>query len=374
MKILVAANSFKNSMSATNACYAIKEGLLKKYPTFEYELCPICDGGDSTCEVLSQALKAKIIEVETVGPLFEKITGHYGYHEKKKLAIIETATAAGISLLKKNQLNPLKTTTFGVGPLIKDAIKRGCKTIIIGVGGTCTNDCGMGLLNALGAKFYDSQGNELLGVGESLNKVEKIDLSVLDKNLENIKIIVANDVKNPLYGPNGAAYVYAKQKGATKKMIKDLDDGLKNFSKVVERKFNINTLKIIGGGSGGGLGFSLKVFLNAKLENGFHVVKKYISLERKIKAADLIITGEGSLDGQTKQGKGPLGVAKLAKKYNKPVLAICGKIEKDISFKEIDKMYSIVDFAKDLDVSHLIKNGYTHLKSVSENVNLEFEV
>lgn len=374
MKILVAANSFKNSMSATNACYAIKEGLLKKYPTFEYELCPICDGGDSTCEVLSQALKAKIIEVETVGPLFEKITGHYGYHEKKKLAIIETATAAGISLLKKNQLNPLKTTTFGVGPLIKDAIKRGCKTIIIGVGGTCTNDCGMGLLNALGAKFYDSQGNELLGVGESLNKVEKIDLSVLDKNLENIKIIVANDVKNPLYGPNGAAYVYAKQKGATKKMIKDLDDGLKNFSKVVERKFNINTLNIIGGGSGGGLGFSLKVFLNAKLENGFHVVKKYISLERKIKAADLIITGEGSLDGQTKQGKGPLGVAKLAKKYNKPVLAICGKIEKDISFKEIDKMYSIVDFAKDLDVSHLIKNGYTHLKSVSENVNLEFEV
>lgn len=374
MKILIAANSFKNSMSATNACYAIKEGLLKKYPTFEYELCPIGDGGDSTCEVLSHALKAKIIEVETVGPLFEKITGHYGYHEKKKLAIIETATAAGISLLKKNQLNPLKTTTFGVGPLIKDAIKRGCKTIIIGVGGTCTNDCGMGLLNALGAKFYDLKGNELLGVGESLNKVEKIDLSELDKNLENIKIIVANDVKNPLYGPNGAAYVYAKQKGATKKMIKDLDDGLKNFSKVVERKFNINALKIIGGGSGGGLGFSLKVFLNAKLENGFHVVKKYISLERKIKAADLIITGEGSLDGQTKQGKGPLGVAKLAKKYNKPVLAICGKIEKDISFKEIDKMYSIVDFAKDLDVSHLIKNGYTHLKSVSENVNLEFEV
>ena len=373
MKILIAANSFKNSLSAANACYAIKEGLIKKYPSFEYELCPIGDGGDSTCEVLSQALYANIVEVETTGPLFEKIISHYGYHKKKKIAIIETASAAGISLLKKNQLNPLKTTTYGVGTLIKDAINRGCKTIIIGVGGTCTNDCGMGLLSALGVKFYDSQENELLGIGESLINVNRIDISNLDKNLENIKFIVANDVKNPLYGPNGAAYVYAKQKGANKQMIKELDEGLKNFAGVVEKQFNVDALKMIGGGSGGGLGFSLKVFLNAKLENGFNVVKRYIRLEKKIKEADLIITGEGSLDGQTKEGKGPLGVAKLAKKYDKPVLAICGKIEKDISFKEIDKMYSIVEFAKDLDVSHLIKNGYTHLKSISENISLDFE-
>ena len=231
----------------------------------------------------------------------------------------------------------------------------------------------MGLLSALGVKFYDSQENELLGIGESLINVNRIDISNLDKNLENIKFIVANDVKNPLYGPNGAAYVYAKQKGANKQMIKELDEGLKNFAGVVEKQFNVDALKMIGGGSGGGLGFSLKVFLNAKLENGFNVVKRYIRLEKKIKEADLIITGEGSLDGQTKEGKGPLGVAKLAKKYDKPVLAICGKIEKDISFKEIDKMYSIVEFAKDLDVSHLIKNGYTHLKSISENISLDFE-
>ena len=156
-------------------------------------------------------------------------------------------------------------------------------------------------------------------------------------------------------------------------MIKDLDMGLENFASVLDKTFNINSQKIIGGGSGGGIGLSLKVFLNAKLENGFNVVKRYIGLEKKIKEADLIITGEGSLDGQTKQGKGPLGVAKLAKKYNKPVFAVCGKIEKDISFKEIDKMYSIVEFSKDLDVSYLIANGYDHLRHASENIKLELE-
>lgn len=373
MKILIATNSFKNSMSAAKACYAIKEGLIKNYPNFEYDLCPIGDGGDCTCEILTQALSAKLIEVKTKGPLFEDIIGYYGYHEKKKLAIIETATVAGITLLKKNQLNPLKTTTYGVGQLIKDAISRGCKTIIVGVGGTCTNDGGMGFLTSLGVKFYDKDKNELLGVGESLSKVHSIDLTNLDEKISNVKIIVANDVKNPICGPNGAAYVYAKQKGATKQMIKDLDMGLKNFASVLDKTFNINSQKIIGGGSGGGIGLSLKVFLNAKLENGFNVVKRYIGLEKKIKEADLIITGEGSLDGQTKQGKGPLGVAKLAKKYNKPVFAVCGKIEKDISFKEIDKMYSIVEFSKDLDVSYLIANGYDHLRHASENIKLELE-
>ena len=196
----------------------------------------------------------------------------------------------------------------------------------------------------------------------------------MDPRLENTKIIVANDVKNPLFGPNGAAYVYAKQKGATKEMIKILDDGLKNYAKIIEKTFNIVTQKIIGGGSGGGLGLSLKVFLNARLESGFNVVKRYIDLENKIKQADLIITGEGSLDNQTKQGKGPLGVAKLAKKYNKHVYAICGRIEKDVNFEEIDKMYSIVEFAKDFDLSDLIENGYAHLKSVAENIRIELEV
>lgn len=374
MRILIATNSFKNSMTANNACFAIKEGLYKNYPLYEYDLCPISDGGDCTCEVLSQALNAKMIKVNTTGPLFESIIGHYGYHEKKKLAIIETATVAGISILKKDKLNPLKTTTYGVGALLKDAIDRGCKTIIIGVGGTCTNDGGMGLLASLGVKFYDEEKNELPGIGEALEKVVSIDITNLDNRLKDIKIIVANDVKNPLFGPNGAAYVYARQKGANKQMIKILDDGLKNYAKVVEKTFNVETQKIIGGGSGGGLGLSLKIFLNAKLENGFNVVKRYIGLENKIKKADLIITGEGTLDQQTKQGKGPLGVAKLAKKYNKYVYAICGRIEKDVSFKEIDKMYSIVEFAKDLDITDLIKNGYSHLKSVAESIKIELEV
>lgn len=371
MKILIATNSFKNSITANNACYAIKEGLCKNYPTFEYDLCPISDGGDCTCEVLSHALKAKIIDVNAKGPFFNDIVGHYGYHEKKKMAIIETATVAGIALLKKKELNPLKTTTFGVGALIKDALDKGCKTIIIGVGGTCTNDGGMGLLSSLGVKFFDKDNQELLGIGESLIKVDRIDTSKLDSRLQDVKIIVANDVKNPLYGPNGAAYVYAKQKGANKKMIEMLDDGLKNYAMVIDKTFDIHTQKVIGGGSGGGLGLALKVFLNARLENGFNVVKRYIGLENKIRKADLIITGEGSLDSQTKQGKGPLGVAKLAKKYNKQVFAICGKIEKDIKIKEIDKAYSIVEFAKDLDIKDLIKDGYLHLKNAAENIVIE---
>lgn len=373
MRILIATNSFKHSMTANNACFAIKEGLIKNYPSYEYDLCPISDGGDCTCEVLSKALNAEIIQLKTKGPLFEDIIGHYGFHKRKKIAIIETATVAGATMLEKEQLNPLKTTTYGIGALIKDAIARGSKTIIIGVGGTCTNDGGMGLLTSLGVRFLDQENQELIGIGESLEKVRFIDISNLDSKLKEVKFIVANDVRNPLFGPNGAAYVYAKQKGATKQMIKRLDDGLKNFAKVIDETFHVDTQKIVGGGSGGGLGLSLKVFLNAKLENGFNVVKRYIDLENKIKNADLIITGEGSLDCQTKQGKGPLGVAKLAKKYNKNVYAICGSIEKNVNFKEIDKMYSIVEFAKNIDLNDLIEHGYDHLKSVAENIKIDIE-
>lgn len=370
MKILIATNAFKNSLSAISACDAIKNGLQKKYPNHIYDICPVCDGGDGTCEVISLAIGAEMKKVNTVGPLYEKVKSEYGIHKEKKIAIIEIAKVAGLSMIPSQSRNPLITTTFGAGALVKDALDNGCKKIIFCIGGTCTNDAGMGLLISLGVKFYDKNHNELEGIGKSLEDVYEIDYSNLDTRLKETEIIVANDVTNCLYGNNGAAYVYAKQKGASKEMIERLDKGLQNFSKVLDKTFNVDSQSISGGGSGGGLGISLRLFLNAKLESGFDIVKEYVNLEEKIKNADIVITGEGKLDSQTKNGKGPIGVAKLAKKYNKKVVAVCGKAEKDIYFKEVDEIFILCEFAREISLTELINEGYVHLSKMAETIVL----
>ena len=370
MKILIAANAFKNSLSAVAACEAIKKGLEKRYPNHQYDLCPVCDGGDGTCEVISLSIGAETRKVNTTGPFNEPIVSEYGYQKDNNIAVIEIAKVAGLSLIDNDKRNPEYTTTYGAGALIKDALDNGCKTIIFCVGGTGTNDAGMGMLSALGVKFYDRNHNVLPGIGKSLIEVDSIDLTELDCRLKETKIIVANDVTNCLYGENGAAYVYAKQKGADKEMIKRLDEGLKNFASVLDKTFNVDSQSILGGGSGGGIGVALNLFLNASLESGFDIVKQFVNLEDKIKNADIVITGEGKLDSQTKNGKAPIGVARLAKKYDKKVVAICGKAEKDISFKEVDEIFILCEFAKEISLKELINEGYTHLARMAETISL----
>lgn len=347
MKVVVAIDSFKGCLSSIEAGNTIKEGILKSCSDAEVIVKPIADGGEGTIDALVEGMNGTKYQIEVQGPLNKKVTASYGIIEQdEKIAIIEMAQAAGITLISKQDRNPLYTTTYGVGEIIKDAIKKGCRNFIVGIGGSSTNDAGMGMLQALGWKFYDIDGN-LLGLGgKVLDKIAQIDDSNIIKELKECKFKVACDVNNPLYGENGATYIYGPQKGATDEIIKILDNGLINFSKIVEKTYNKFTSQVSGTGAAGGLGYAFLTFLDAKLESGINIILKEINLEKDIKNCDIVITGEGKLDSQTIQGKVPIGVAKLSKKYSKPVIAFGGSISNDAyEFNKygIDAVFSIVN-------------------------------
>ncbi len=329
MKVVVAIDSFKGSLNTLDLGSAVEKGIKKIYQDCEVVKIPIADGGEGTMEALVNGGGGKIVEVEVRDPLMRPILAHYGIIEKEgKTAIIEMAVASGLPLLSSEERNPVKTTSYGTGELIRDAIGKGCRNFIVGLGGSATNDAGLGMLQSLGYRFLDKDKKELHGCGGSLDKVKFIDTKGVLKELEECKFLVACDVDNSLYGKSGAANVFGRQKGATEEMILSLDKGVKNFAELVKTLMK-KDIDVNGAGAAGGLGGAFIGFLNSTLELGIDIVLKEVDLLSHIKDADFVITGEGKIDFQSIMGKAPTGVSKLCKVNGIPVIALAGSVGDD---------------------------------------------
>lgn len=326
-KIIVAPDSFKGSVSAIEVAKTAETAIKKVFPDCEVIKIPLADGGEGTLDIINSVMDAKAISCKVNGPLMESVETQYGILEEEKTAVIEMASVCGLTLVPISKRNPMHTTTYGMGEIIKDALSRGCNNFLIGIGGSATNDGGTGMLQALGYKFLDKNGKELGTGGKILNEVFTIDDSQVMEEVKQAKFTVACDVDNPFSGINGAACVYAPQKGADPRMVQELDQGLKNFAEII-RKENYRDIEFVDGtGAAGGIGGAFLAFLNADLKPGIEMILDTIDFHSLIKGADLIITGEGKLDKQTVNGKTPLGVLKAAKKQSIPVIAIGGCIE-----------------------------------------------
>lgn len=327
MKIVIAPDGFKGSLSARAVCEAVAAGLKQADPEVEVVEVPIADGGDGTTEVLVEGTQGRLVEQMVIGPLGMPVQAVFGILGDARTAIIEMATASGLALLPPKLRNPLNTNTYGVGQLIQAALDHGCRDFIIGVGGSATNDAGAGVAQALGAKFFDTEGKEITRVtGRTLRQLGHIDTRTLDSRLEESGFRVACDVKNPLYGPEGAAYVYGPQKGATPEALAELDEGLQRFAELVQRELGKEVGNLPGAGAAGGLAAGLVAFCDAELGPGAEVVLDTIGLREIALGAALLITGEGRLDSQTPYGKGPAAVAHLGRELGIPVVAIAGAV------------------------------------------------
>ncbi|MBP9924932.1 MAG: glycerate kinase [Cyclobacteriaceae bacterium] len=335
MNILVAPDKFKGSLTAKEVCAAIESGLLKIDSSLSIKLIPMADGGEGTCELLTDHSKGSMISTEVCDPLFRKITASYGVSGDGSTAFIEMASASGLALLSKEERNPLKTSTYGTGELIADAITRGVNKIILTIGGSATNDAGLGMAAALGVKFLNQENETLAPIGENLVHLYKIQFDKFILNNKKISFVVLCDVDNELYGKNGAAYVYAPQKGADEEAVQLLDWGLRNFEQIAKSQCN-QEVNFKGAGAAGGLGAGALLFLNAEFNSGIDFILKTLHVEEQINWADLIITGEGKMDVQTLSGKVVMGVAQLATKYGKPTIAIVGKNE--LAKKDMDTL------------------------------------
>lgn len=369
MKIVIAPDSFKESLSAIEVADAIESGFKAVYPYASYVKVPVADGGEGTVQAMVDATQGEIIPVTVKNPLGTTIDSFYGILGDEKTAVIEMATACGLDLITEEEKNPFNTSTYGFGQLILDALNRGITHFIFGLGGSATNDAGVGMLQALGVKFYNAH-NEEIGFGAKfIKEMQRIDSSRLDSRLENCTLIVACDVNNPLCGPTGASHTFGKQKGANEQMIKELDDSLNHFADLCENKFEKHTRELQGSGAAGGLGFALITFLHAKLQSGIQTVLQEINLEEEIKDADCVITGEGRMDSQTIYGKTPIGVAALAKKHGVHVIAICGAVEEGyeaVYDYGIDAVFDTVPKVSPLE--EVLKNAKTNIKSTSKNI------
>lgn len=339
MKVTIAIDSFKGSLSSLEAGHAIETGIKKIYPDAEVLVRPLADGGEGTVEALTFGMGGALQSVTVTGPLGTPVTAHYGIIEvpssddvsgaATKTAVMEMAQAAGITLVPPELRNPLNTTTYGVGEMILDAIKKGCRKFIMGIGGSATNDGGAGMLQALGYGLTDSNGAPIGFGARGLADLSKITTGSVVPELASCTFKIACDVNNPLCGPLGASAIYGPQKGATPEMIRDMDQWLGQFAHLAKQVNPAADAKTPGTGAAGGLGFAFSVFTNAVLESGISIVLDETHLEDHVKEADFVITGEGRLDGQTVMGKAPIGVAKIAKKFNKKVLAFSGCVTED---------------------------------------------
>jgi len=336
MKILIATNFFKGSLSAIEAAEIIEKGILKTDNSIKVVKIPIADGGDGTLEAICNCTECKEILSKVNGPLIEKVDAKWLILEQadEKTAVIEGAQANGLSLIAPEQYNPLLTTTYGIGELIKQALDNECKKIYVTIGGSSTNDGGVGLLQALGASFLDKYKNEIAFGGGNIKNLKSIEFSKMDERLKDTKIIVACDVNNPLCGVNGASAVYGPQKGASEDDVKILDTNLTLLADITAQKFGKDYRNYPGTGAAGGIGFALKAFLNAELIPGFQLVAELSNMEEKMKAANLVITTEGKLDSQSLSGKAPYQVAQMAKKYNIPTIVIAGAVERNIDVQK----------------------------------------
>lgn len=310
---------------------AIKEGILCADSTAEVVVKPLADGGEGTVEALVTGLQGRNESIEVMGPIGKKVVCPYGVLDQTKTAIIEMSGAAGITLVPNELKNPMNTTTYGVGEVICHGIEIGCRNFIIGIGGSATNDGGVGMLQALGYRFLDEQGEEVPLGAKGLSKIVQIKVDKVNPELENCHFQIACDVNNPLCGENGASYIYGPQKGADEKMVKELDAALGHYADVTEKELQRSLRDTPGTGAAGGLGFAFLSYLNGELRPGTQIILQAIGLEEEIKDADYVVTGEGRLDKQTVMGKAPSGVANLAKKYGKTVIALAGGISEDAS-------------------------------------------
>ncbi len=329
MNILIAPDSFKDCMSAREVAIALGRGIKKILPDSVQVMVPMADGGEGTVESVIDATGGERIVLRVKDPLMREVSSFYGITGDGKTAVIEMAAASGLELLELEERDPWITSTFGTGQLIADALDRGCSKIMLGIGGSATNDCGAGMAEALGVKFSGRFGNLTDRGGGVLSEVELIHLEGLDSRIAGTEIVVACDVINPLTGPRGASAVYGPQKGADRGMVERLDRNLAHFAGVIENQLGKKISKVPGSGAAGGLGAGLMAFLDATLMKGIDMIAEVTGLEEKIRQADLVITGEGKMDAQTQFGKTPFGVAQLAKKHGKPVIGVAGTLEED---------------------------------------------
>ena len=327
MHILVAPDSFKDCLGALAVAEALTRGIEKVIPVALIRVVPMADGGVGTVESIIDATGGRILKVPVMDPLMREITSFYGISGDGSTAVIEMAAASGLELLDQGERNPWVTSTFGTGQLIRHALDQGCEKILLGIGGSATNDGGMGMAQALGVKFLDDRGNVLGQGGGVLGDVRKIEMGELDPGIGGVEIRVACDVTNPLTGPSGASHVYGPQKGANPEMVKKLDNNLSHFDRLIGEQLNKEINRVPGSGAAGGLGGGLMAFLGARLVKGFDMVAEAVHLEKAISEADLVITGEGKMDRQTRFGKTPFGVAQLAEKHGKPVIGVAGTVE-----------------------------------------------
>lgn len=329
-KVIIATDSFKGSASSVEVANYIENGIKKINKNLVIKKIPIADGGEGTVEILIEGNEKGIYKyLEVSGPLKLATTARYGVINQR-IAIMEMAEASGIQLIKKEDLNPFITTTYGVGEIIKEILNTGIREIYIGIGGSSTNDGGAGMLACLGAKFYDSKGEEIGYTPNDLKFISKIDLTNFDKRIKETKIIVLSDVNNVLCGKNGASYVYGPQKGADKKEVIELDSILKRYGDLIDKMYNKKYSLEPGSGAAGGLGFALLSICGAEIKPGVETIMELIDFESEIKNADLVITGEGRIDNQSINGKVPIGVTRIAKKYNIPVIAVVGSSDKNL--------------------------------------------
>lgn len=328
-KIVVASDSFKGSLTSLQVADAIEAGIHLELPDVQVVKVPVADGGEGTMQTLVDALRGEYVTCRVYDPLMRNITSSYGIIRQKgeDTAIIDMASASGITLISEKERDPFITTTYGTGQLIADAYSRGCRHFIVGVGGSATNDAGKGMLEALGCRFLNADGKELAPGGRSLNELSFIDISEMDKSLLDSKFTIICDVCNPLFGEQGAAYVFAPQKGASPAGIKILDNGLKRFAACVKAQFETDITHVPGAGAAGGLGAAFIAFFNAVLKPGITTVLDVLYFENYLSGADLIITGEGKVDEQTLMGKVPQGILTLAQKYDIPVVVLGGAVE-----------------------------------------------
>jgi glycerate kinase len=329
-KVILAPDSFKGTMSSIKICSIMEDVISRHFPDIDVVKIPVADGGEGTVECFMEALGGSIVHVAVSGPFFDKIDSFYGILPDRTTAIIEMAAAAGLPLVGDKK-DPTVTTTYGVGELIKHAVtESGCRKIIIGLGGSSTTDGGTGMAAALGIKFYDEYNNEFIPVGGTLEKISRIDISGLIKEIKDCTVLGMCDVDNPLYGKTGAAYVFGPQKGADEQTVRILDKGLEHLADRLEKQLNIDVAQKPGAGAAGGLGAGILAFLDGTLESGIETVLDTVKFNTLLNGADIVFTGEGKIDGQSLRGKVVVGVARRAKKQNVPVIAVVGDIGDDI--------------------------------------------
>ena len=371
LKVVVAIDSLKGSLSSLEAGNAIKVGILRAIPNAKVHIRPLADGGEGTVEALTLGMGGRLEIVKVTGPLGEQVDCQYGLLEENKTAIIEMSGAAGITLVPDEYRNPFHTTTYGVGEVIKNAIQKGCRQFIIGIGGSATNDGGIGMLQALGYGMLDKNGNQVPFGAKGLKELVKITDENVIPELKECNFRIACDVTNPLCGEKGCSVVFGLQKGASQKLIKDMDAWLVDYAKLTSVKYEKADATYPGSGAAGGMGFAFLSYTNAVLESGIKIVLEETKLEEYIKEADLVVTGEGRMDGQTAFGKAPIGVAKIAKKYDKTVIAFAGSVAEDtVVCNEygIDAIFPIIRNIQTLQEAMDANNARENMISTAEQV------